>query len=100
MAVEEVGQCKFKSADDANIPVNIFLTEEKDENGNSFWKLTGDLFMPRKGFMEGAFEARSNDPAELRALVQGHVLPLYKTALGKLVALISGDTNSFYYWGS
>jgi hypothetical protein len=102
MPVENLGDGEFAGANDGNIPVNIYLLPAQDEEGayvSGFWELRADLFMPRKGLVEGFYRARSTDPEELQALVQNHVVPLYKTALGKLIGIAMGTETRLYYWG-
>lgn len=107
MACESIGEMELSDADDANIPVNIFITKGEDEEDESeeeaklgAWVLTADNFMPRRGMTsESVFKYRSDSPEELRALVGEFVLPFYKRAVELVEKMIAGKGDSFYYWG-
>jgi phosphopantothenate synthetase len=107
MACASVGVMELSDADDANIPVNIFITKGEDEEDESEeeaklgeWVLTADNFMPRRGrTIENAFKYRGDSPEELRALVNEFVLQRYRKAVELIEKMIAGNGDSFYYWG-
>jgi len=94
-SLEFEGDMGIETCDEANIPVNIFISEEKEEKR---WRLSFDVFCPRKlhGFEAGTYYASSPEP--LRKLVEWFVKPLYDIAGKKVAGLIDGTEDSFYYW--
>ncbi len=100
--LEEYGELEFSTADDANIPVSIFLSEIEDddenENANHKWKLTADNYMPRKGrASDTAYEATAPTREALVEVIKKYILPLYQTAIANLNAMIEGTNGSLYY---
>jgi hypothetical protein len=105
---EQFGEMDFDDADDANIPVNVFLRPldpaEDEEDGiekEDGWVLLADNFMPRKleGFSE-SYKFYSKDREVLVHMVQKHWRPLYEIALEllKLEPAEEDKSASFYYW--
>ncbi len=87
---------EFSSADDANIPVDIWLTKEADEPR---WVLRASNYMPRKECLHPhGYHAESESREELADLIMAHVMPLYETAVRQLKAIASGEADSLYYW--
>lgn len=94
MAVTEM-EMLFAEADDANIPVDIWLELDGER-----WVLRASNYMPRKGYVhDGAYRAEADTREELVALLEQHVLPLYRTAVSQLedVCRTSGEGH-LYYW--
>ena len=99
--VEVVGECSFDDVDDANVPVDILLSKEEDDDGNEtgFYTLRAGDYMPRKmAVSEGLFEVRSKNPEALRKIVREKIIPIYQTALAKLEAIANGNSDNLYYW--
>ncbi len=99
--VEVTGECSFDDVDDANVPVDIWLSEEEDDDGNKtgFYTLKAGAYMPRKGIVrESLFEVRSKNPEALRKIVREKIIPIYQTALAKLEAIANGKSDNLYYW--
>lgn len=113
--IKSVGECELEGHDDANIPVNIFITEivddderyvpdpeEEDEALRSFnpkWALSADLFMPGKNrSFEGGVKYLADTKEELHELVKEKILPTYKIAMEAITAIGEGARTSFYYW--
>jgi len=99
--VRNVGDLDFSDADDANVPVSIFLTpvdeDDEIEKGETH-KLTADNFMPRKATArEGAYKAFGTQ-TELVEVLKEHVLPLYEIALANIHAMITHGEGDNYYW--
>lgn len=87
----------FCYADDANIPVNIWLTPEPDEN--SMFILYADNYHPQTStIIEHTFEQKSKSRKDLIKVIKAHILPLYKHALSRLDGMCNGTNNSLYYW--
>lgn len=86
---------------DANVPVNIFISErdEYDSDWPAKWRLSWDVFMPRKlsGF-ECDEPIFSDDPEELRKVVRGQFIPLYEVAMRNLNGIADGTRDKHYYW--
>lgn len=96
MTYRNDGEMELSNADDANIPVNIFITWDEDMKE---WSLTADNFMPRRNrAVDNVYVYRGDDPEELRGLVKKYVLPLYEIAVAKLESMIEGKEESLYYW--
>lgn len=106
--------------DDANIPVNIFITklseseiemlgkedsyfeeegEEKPIHTWAKWRLTFDNFMPRRGLStdENPYYLASTK-AELLEVVETKILPMYERAYNALEMMVEGKRDTFYYW--
>lgn len=100
--VEDKGEIPFDKADEANIPVNIWLLEEKDDdddNKTGRWELTASNYTPRKGVLyEGVYKATADSRDELADLIREHIIPLYETAVKKLQAVCEGGAKGLYYW--
>ena len=100
--LDETGECTFDGADDANIPVNIFIStpeDNEDTEDAGKWSIKADNFMPGKaGIGQSTYQATADSREELIELVTKYVLPLYTTALQQLNNVIQGKANSFYYW--
>ena len=100
-AVEKVTELSFDDVDNANIPVNIWLVEEEDDDGKKtgYYELSAGDYMPRKErVVEGLFKVRSKDIRALRKIVKEKIIPLYQTALVQLEAVASGKSDNLYYW--
>jgi hypothetical protein len=105
---KDLGEISVEEADEANIPVDIWLDkvdeEAREENPELLtWELHANNYMPRKGRLSGeqAYRLTSDDRAVLVALVKKHWLPLYKTAVAKLEAFDKPDAegvSELYYW--
>jgi hypothetical protein len=92
--VVEHGECEFVGVNDANIPVNIFLSE-----GDNEWELTADNFMPRKCLAsDGAYKAVAPTREALVEMIRKYVVPLYEIAVLNLQMMIENRNDSLYYW--
>lgn len=98
--IDDCGDLSIESANDANVPVNIDVSQMDAEIDNdSRWRLTADNYMPRRGYLNhGAYEVRSESKDELLALVAKHILPLYRIAVKKLEDTVAGKGDGLYYW--
>lgn len=102
--IEDIGQIPFDAFDDANVPVDIWLTEI-DEDKESFaegyrYELKAGCYMPRRGRVEEtALNIIASTREELAEIVKKHLLPLYETAVVKINKIISGEEEDLYYWG-
>ena len=93
--IEDEGLLEIKHANDANIPVNIFL--KKREDGK--YELLADNFMPRRCTAQSdCYHAISDSLKDLQELIKKHVLPLYQTALMKVSYMAEKGEGSLYYW--
>lgn len=106
--IETIGDMDFDSADDANVPVDIWLTEEKDDDDKptGFWRLKASNYMPRKACIGSEFAVRSRNMKALQRIIRDKVLPLYAVAIGR-ISEMSGVSEevvrlpgapSLYYW--
>lgn len=105
---EDQGDISIEGADDANVPVDIWLTqiaddaEDEDRGRRGWWRLRANNYMPRKGYLGGehSYLAISKDREVLAALVRVHWLPLYQTAVKVLTEMKPNEegTACLYYW--
>lgn len=92
MKYEDIGDIPIAEANEANIPVNCFLTEPDDASPK--WRWTAENFMPRKSLLtEGAYRIESDDKESLLEAVRQFVVPLYEAALVRL-----RERGECYYW--
>lgn len=99
--IKNSGELSIDFADDANVPVNIFISEveegDYDEDDQPDWAthvLTASNFMPRKGRVaSNTHLVFADNEEELRTLVQRHVVPIYEQALERLKT-----KSTLYYW--
>ena len=108
---EDLGEIPIEGANDANIPVDIWLKKikEDDDEGDrqhaGMWRLTADNYMPRKSRLsgEGSYKAIAEERETLVELIHKHWLPLYKTAVEILTEMKPNETHDngtacLYYW--
>ena len=101
---EDIGKIPIEDADDANVPVDIWLTKrnENDEEHPGKWQLRANNYMPRKACLGGerSYCAISDDREVLAALVRKHWLPLYQIAVEILTEMRPNkdDNARLYYW--
>ena len=99
--VEMIEEGFFESIDEMNIPVDILLTKEIDDEGGEtgYYTLSAKDYMPRKESVGAAvFDMRSKNPEALKKIVRERIIPLYKTALERLEAIADGRADNLYYW--
>jgi len=99
----DAGDCSFDSADDANIPVDVWLslTEDDDSFKNEGkWRLHASNYMPRRARVDdSAYCVYSDNKEELDAIIREKILPLYKRAMNLLEGMCSStEGGSLYYW--
>jgi hypothetical protein len=113
--MKNTGEMSFENADDANVPVDIWLTEvdqtddecyKQDENGfdttESYkFKLRASNYMPRKcRIAEDTYCVYADTREELAAILKKNVVPLYANAAKKIEAMMAGAGDNLYYWSS
>lgn len=97
--VDEIGDMEFSSADNANIPVDIWLEQENEGPYKGKWSLSAANYMPRKAAVgDEAYKAIADTREELVALIKEHIVPLYERAMSHLQSMINGSGKSLYYW--
>ena len=89
----------FSICNDANVPVDIWLKLEKDDNDNETgkWQLSYNLYMPRKDRLTDDMTI-TGDKAELIALIKDQIIPLYQAAMNQLQNIVNGSADNLYYW--
>ena len=87
----QTGSMKIEHANDANIPVVIFLSEPETEGYNWSWDALN--FMPRKERLGGSYSIQATSKQEILDLVNRYVTPLYEIAANNLKT-----TGENYYW--
>ena len=94
MSVSDTGNINLSECDDANIPVNCFLLEPKDNDDYpGKWGWFASNFMPRKScIVEHSYELVADTKEEILELVSKHVTPLYQIALDNI------KSGELYYW--
>lgn len=97
----DLGSIPVDAANDANIPVNIWLIRGEDDD-TGYWILYADNYMPRRGSLTGesTYRVRAKDRDVLVELVHTHWLPLYQAAVRVLAKLEpdAGGAAGLYYW--
>jgi hypothetical protein len=97
---KDLGELSVDDADEANVPVDIWLVPDPDNPGG--WRLRANNYMPRRGRLSGedSYDARSESREVLVALVHKHWLPLYQAALKTITELKPDNENKayLYYW--
>jgi hypothetical protein len=102
---------------DANVPVDIWLTklseddvedlctgrefdsEDLEKMNSPIWRLKMSNYMPRKGGVDDeGITIYSDSKEELQEIVRKKILPLYRRAVNRLVAISEGKASSLYYW--
>lgn len=82
----------FDQADDANIPVDIWLEKydetEEDIPEDMKYVLRAGNYMPMKERVEGGFIVYSDNLAELQEIIKTKILPLYEVAVNKITDMI------------
>ena len=92
MPLQDLGELQIDCIDEMNVPINSFISEEKDSD--SLWEWTADNFMPRKARCSNyAWSIKAETKEELIAFVNEKVVPVYEAALNNLKVL--GEN---YYW--
>ena len=99
--MQDVGDIDFGSADDANVPVDVWLKEESDNidvRDAGGWRLSAANYCPRKdNVYEGAYEVWGTRE-ELVEVIKTKILPLYQTATDILQMMCQGTADHLYYW--
>jgi hypothetical protein len=108
---ENLGENAIESANDANIPVDIWLKKikEDDEEGDGkhagMWRLTANNYMPRKARLSGenSYKVIAKDRDVLVKLIHKYWLPLYQIAVEILTEMKPSQihdngTACLYYW--
>lgn len=90
---EDRGEVNSDHADDANIPVNIFI-----ERSDGRWRLVADNFMPRTERVgQLAYELVADNRDEFKPFLE-RVRALYAIALARIDAMLDGSGSNLYYW--
>lgn len=90
--IKSIGDMGLEEADDANVPVNISISEPSESETS--WELVAGNYMPRKNWIaDGQYRYLADSREELMQLVQKYVVPLYECALSRLKAV-----GELYYW--
>lgn len=108
MAWKNVSDLSIEGANDANVPVDIWIKQVTKDNKDEYlyvqvgsWVLNASNYMPRRARLsEGGdgYLVEADTREELVELLKKHVLPLYKNALAKLEGMITGTCTHLYYW--
>lgn len=104
--IEDIGDIQLSECDDANIPVNIFISKPNEDDEGKHkdkWTLHADNFMPRKMSACDGYEVVADSLEELQAYIKQHVLPLYEIAMKNIDAMINATGHEeelphLYYW--
>lgn len=87
--IEQTGIIPAEEADDMNVPVNIFISEDGGK-----WSVSASNFMPRKqGVDDAAYAFTAPDKETCVAVVKAFWLPLYRAAVTQLE-----KAGELYYW--
>ena len=99
--VEVIGDMSFDEADYMNVPIQLHLMKDEDDEGKEtdYYTLMADNYQPRRRLInEGSFLVRSKDPEALRKIVRDKVIPIFQAALTNLESIADGKSDMFYYW--
>jgi hypothetical protein len=92
------GENSFETADDANIPVDIWLHDNDEDYPNKFVLKAGN-YMPRRGrIAEEAYKAICDTREEVEEIINKHILPLYNKAIDKIKNMAKEGRGDLYYW--
>ncbi|MGF1452012.1 MAG: hypothetical protein ACFB21_08080 [Opitutales bacterium] len=81
--VTDKGEWPISKVDEANIPVNIVLTEPDAYQGK--WLLLADNFKPCNSSIDiEIYEVEADCKEDLQAVVDSFIVPLYKAAVRNL----------------
>jgi len=106
------GEWSLGGIDDANIPMDIWLSNEQkraDDNGRKVdpdigdaggWKLTAANYCPRKGVAHSEAYEVYGTHEELVEIIRTKFMPLYQTALNVLEGICQGTKTHLYYWNN
>jgi len=84
-----------------NIPVNISLYPETDEEGRptGYYAISTGNYAPVNDDLNlDRHMARSRDPEVIRAIVRERILPIYETAVEQLKAIADGKADHLHSW--
>lgn len=88
----ENSELLIERADDANVPVNVSITEPNEANPK--WILSACNYMPRKGRVaECAYQVEADTREDLEMVIDTFIVPLYEAALNNLK-----NKRELYYW--
>lgn len=95
------GECSIDSINDANIPVNIFIGENK-EDGDKYseykYYLIADNFCPRRQVLyDASYQLEANSIEEFKPFLE-KTKSLYQCALNRIEQMIKGKAEYLYYW--
>ena len=89
--IRDIGSIPVSGCDDANVPMNCFISPPDREYG--MWTWHADNFMPRKGYMGGSYRMEADSKEEIIDVLRKHVVPLYQIAFENM-----RDSGHNYYW--
>ena len=93
MKFEDFGEIELKECDDANIPVNCFISPPED-NSDKKWHWGANNYMPRKNHIsEGSYKIIVDTKEDILEAINTYVIPLYQRAIYLLYT-----TGELYYW--
>ncbi len=92
--VTDRGEWPISKVDEANIPVNIVLSEPDEYQGK--WLLLADNFKPCNSQVDiEIYEVEGESREDLQAVVTALIVPLYRNALHQL------ETNGhLFFWSN
>ena len=90
--VTDRGEWPIRKVDEANIPVNIVLSEPDDYHGK--WLLLADNFKPCASQIDiESYELEADSKEDLQAVVNAVIVPLYEAAVENL-----RSTGHLFFW--
>ncbi len=92
--VEDAGESPISKVDEANIPVNVVISEP--DQFNSKWILLADNFKPCNSNVEiEIYEVRADSREKLLAVIHSLIVPLYRNAVAQLE-----QHGQLFFWSS
>ena len=91
--VRDRGEWSISKVDEANIPVNIVISEPDDYSTS--WLLLADNFKPCNSIVDiEIYEVEADTKEDLMAVVRTLIVPLYRYAVDQLEA-----HGHLFFWG-
>ena len=97
--LKQLGDVSVDEINDANIPVNIFISKDKIEGAKGKWNLKASNFCPRKDYIYASvYNFEADAPEEFYPFLE-KTKALYQAALINIYKMLEGKSTSLYYWG-
>jgi hypothetical protein len=111
--IENRGELEIRNADDANVPVDIWVSQINNDSFNNGygdkisqddigkWELHANNYMPRRASLAedcDAYFIVADTKEEIAELIEKYILPLYRVAIEVLTDMAATGKGHLYYW--